>query len=58
VFVRVLAGGNDSPERAELAARVADAVTALLRRPAERVHVILEPDADGRVYFGGRAGGS
>jgi hypothetical protein len=28
----------------------------VLGRPAERVHVIFEPEADGRVYFGGTSG--
>jgi phenylpyruvate tautomerase PptA (4-oxalocrotonate tautomerase family) len=57
VFVRVLARSGDAAERAALAARIADAVAALLRRPAERVHVIFEPEAAGRVHFGGRPSG-
>jgi phenylpyruvate tautomerase PptA (4-oxalocrotonate tautomerase family) len=54
VFVRVLARGNDRSARAAQAQAIAGAVAAKLSRPIERVHVILEPDAAGRVYFGGR----
>jgi len=54
VFVRVLAAGDDRPTRAAQARAIAGAVAATLSRPIERVHVILDPDAAGRVYFGGR----
>ena len=54
VFVRVLARGDDRAARAAQARAIAGAVAAKLARPADRVHVIFEPDADGRVYFGGR----
>lgn len=53
VFVRVLVRTKDPsvwPKRAEvIAAAVAEATT---RKPAS-VHVIFEPDASGRVFFGG-----
>jgi phenylpyruvate tautomerase PptA (4-oxalocrotonate tautomerase family) len=55
-FVRVLARDQDASVQAARAARLAAAVAALLRRPAERVHVIFEPACAGRVHFGGRAG--
>jgi phenylpyruvate tautomerase PptA (4-oxalocrotonate tautomerase family) len=54
VFVRVLAGGDDRSTRAAQAQAIAGAVAAKLSRPIEHVHVIFEPDAAGRVYFGGR----
>jgi phenylpyruvate tautomerase PptA (4-oxalocrotonate tautomerase family) len=53
VFARLLVRTRDPsvwPTRAELiAAAVADATA----RPREVVHVIFEPDATGRVFFGG-----
>ena len=54
VFVRMLAGGDDLSTRAAQARAIAGAVAATLSRPIERVHLILEPDAAARVYFGGR----
>jgi len=53
VFVRVLARGDGGANRATTARLIADAVAADCGRPRERVHVIFEPDAQGRVYFGG-----
>jgi phenylpyruvate tautomerase PptA (4-oxalocrotonate tautomerase family) len=56
VFVRVLARTRDStdaaerPQRAEMIAAVVSQVTA---RERSSVHVIFEPDASGRVFFGG-----
>lgn len=55
VFVRVLAHGDEPGRRAAQARAIAAAVAARLGRPGERVHVIFEPDAAGRVYFGGQA---
>jgi phenylpyruvate tautomerase PptA (4-oxalocrotonate tautomerase family) len=54
VFVRVLALGDDGPSRAARARAIGAAVAATIGHPAERVHVIFEPDAAGRVFFGGR----
>lgn len=54
VFVRVLAAGVDSSTHVAWAQAIAGAVAARLGRPVERVHVIVQPDANGRVYFGGR----
>lgn len=50
VFVRVLARGGDA---ASTAPRIASAVASAVGRPRERVHVIFESDARGRVFFGG-----
>jgi phenylpyruvate tautomerase PptA (4-oxalocrotonate tautomerase family) len=50
VFVRVLARGTDAETAAP---RIACAVASAVGRPRERVHVIFEPDARGRVFFGG-----
>ncbi len=58
VFVRVLAHGDDSPARAAKAVAIAAAVASRLGLPVERVHVLFEHDAGGRVYFGGKAGGA
>lgn len=44
------------PERSELAAEVralTGAIAAVVRRPAERVHVEYAPPAAGRMAFGG-----
>jgi phenylpyruvate tautomerase PptA (4-oxalocrotonate tautomerase family) len=54
VFARVLARGKDAARRVTWAQAIAGAVAATLERPLDRVHVIFEPDADGRVFFGGR----
>lgn len=57
VFVRVLARIDD-PRTIPLQARqIGAAVAAVIGRPQERVHVIFEPDARGRVFFGGGPGG-
>lgn len=53
VFVRVLARIDDPAALAAGAARVAQAVATSVDRPREVVHVIYEPDACGRVFFGG-----
>ena len=54
VFVRVLARGEDPSTRATWAQAIGGAVATTLERPPDRVHVIFEPDADGRVFFGGQ----
>jgi phenylpyruvate tautomerase PptA (4-oxalocrotonate tautomerase family) len=53
VFVRVLARIDDPAALPESAARIAQAVATAVGRPHARVHVIYEPDARGRVFFGG-----
>jgi phenylpyruvate tautomerase PptA (4-oxalocrotonate tautomerase family) len=56
VFVRVLARARDSSDAAERPRR-AEAIAAVVSRATARerasVHVIFEPDASGRVFFGG-----
>lgn len=54
VFVRVLVRDEERSTRDAQARDIAGAVAVTLSRPVERVHVIFEPDAAGRVYFGGR----
>jgi len=54
VFVHVRAHLDDTALIARRAQRVSAAVAAVVGRPAERVHVIFESDARGRVFFGGR----
>lgn len=54
VFVRVLlATPPDGERRAECARSLADAVARCIGRPAERVHILFEPAAAGRIAFGG-----
>jgi phenylpyruvate tautomerase PptA (4-oxalocrotonate tautomerase family) len=55
VFVRVLARGDDRSTHAAQARAIAGAVAERLARPIDRVHVIFEPHAEDRVYFGGRS---
>lgn len=53
VFVRVLVRTKDPsvwPKRAEV---IATSVSEATARPRSSVHVIFEPDATGRVFFGG-----
>lgn len=53
VFVRVLVRTKDPsvwPKRAE---QIAGAVSTAIARERSSVHVIFEPDATGRVFFGG-----
>jgi hypothetical protein len=53
VFVRVLVRTKDPsvwPKRAEV---IATAVAEATARARSSVHVIFEPDATGRVFFGG-----
>ncbi len=57
VFVSVLkAELGGSKELEEQAARLTASVGRLCGRPAENVHVLFEPSAAGRIWFGGRAG--
>jgi phenylpyruvate tautomerase PptA (4-oxalocrotonate tautomerase family) len=52
VFVRVLARHASLPADAGTARRIGAAVARELQRPRDLVHVIFEPDAQGRVFFG------
>ena len=58
VWVKVLKGTAPvGDEAAVLALSIADAVAAACRLPVGNIHVIFEPDALGRVAFGGRLAG-
>jgi hypothetical protein len=52
VFVRVIARSGDTGRWPQHARVIAAEVATAVRRPRERVHVIFEPDARGRVFFG------
>lgn len=55
VFVRlVLARLPDMDQRQRLASEIAGKVGELLGRPYQNVHIIFEPEATGRVAFGGK----
>ena len=57
-WVRVLqATPAEGERRAVEALALAHALAPLLARPAERIHLIYEPPAAGRVAFGGRLRG-
>jgi phenylpyruvate tautomerase PptA (4-oxalocrotonate tautomerase family) len=53
VFVRVLVRTKDPSVWPKRAAVIATAVSEATTRPRASVHVIFEPDATGRVFFGG-----
>lgn len=55
VFVRLLlARLPDLDQRQQLAVKIGAKVGEVLDRPVENVHVIFEPEATGRVAFGGK----
>lgn len=57
VFVSVLKAELGSATALEgAAARLATAVGRLCDRPQENVHVLFEPEAADRIWFGGRTG--
>ncbi|HEX4924310.1 MAG TPA: hypothetical protein VFV50_09495 [Bdellovibrionales bacterium] len=54
VFVNILASKSfDQSEFERVAQELAAAFAAVLRRPIENIHVLLEPSAKGRIAFGG-----
>jgi phenylpyruvate tautomerase PptA (4-oxalocrotonate tautomerase family) len=53
VFVRVIARTRDHAESPQRAGAIAAAVSEATARERSSVHVIFEPDASGRVFFGG-----
>ncbi len=54
VFVSVLLGHcNELKEKARIASDLATAFARVLGRPAENIHVLFEPEAVGRIAFGG-----
>lgn len=57
VFVKVLqAELAEEEQRAQSAGRLARALAQACRRPVENVHVLFEPAAAGRIWFGGQTG--
>jgi phenylpyruvate tautomerase PptA (4-oxalocrotonate tautomerase family) len=55
VFVTILKA--QQPLGAALEAEIralTDGIASVCGRPAERVHILYEPDAQGRISFGGR----
>lgn len=55
VFVRVLKRRVERGERQQAEVKaLTTAVAEVCRRPPENVHLVYEPDAEGRVAFGGR----
>lgn len=54
IFLRVLLRElPESKARARLARELAQVIAALCARPIERVHVLFEAAAEGRIAFGG-----
>lgn len=54
VFVSVLAGASyDKLDLEATANALADAFADLLERPKETIHIVFEPNAKGRIAFGG-----
>ena len=57
VFVSVLKSRLPREEQMrETAGRLSDLIAEECNRPPENVHILFEPDAAGRVWFGGRIG--
>lgn len=55
VFVSVLLAQHPSPEAwVKTAAALTDAIARCCGRPAENIHLLLLPEARGRMSFGGR----
>jgi phenylpyruvate tautomerase PptA (4-oxalocrotonate tautomerase family) len=53
VFVSVLKSSIDADQLKEEASRLAESIAGVCNRPKENVHIIYEPEARGRVAFGG-----
>lgn len=53
VFVTVLVRTRDPSVWPARAVLIADAVAGATLRPRSAIHVIFDPDATGRVFFGG-----
>jgi phenylpyruvate tautomerase PptA (4-oxalocrotonate tautomerase family) len=53
VFVTVLVRTREPSVWPARAALIADAVAEATTRPRSAIHVIFDPDATGRVFFGG-----
>ena len=53
VFVSVLKSRIDAKSLREEANRLAESIAGICNRPKENVHIIYQPEAGGRVAFGG-----
>jgi phenylpyruvate tautomerase PptA (4-oxalocrotonate tautomerase family) len=56
VFVSVLKSRIDADNLKEEASRLAESIAGVCNRPKENVHIIYEPEARGRIAFGGILG--
>ena len=54
VFVSILKAGDSPPPPAGEAERLVAAIAPICDRPSQHVHILYEPDARGRMAFGGR----
>ncbi len=55
VFVRMLkANAGTIEERRQEARLLAGTIAGIVKRPVENVHILYEPDARGRIAFGGK----
>ncbi len=55
VFVTILKGVNPGKEQlANEAIMLAQAIASVCGRPSDNVHILYEPEAQGRIAFGGR----
>ena len=53
VFVSVLKSRIDAAGLREEASRLAETIAGVCNRPRENVHIVYQPEAPGRVAFGG-----
>jgi hypothetical protein len=54
VFVTVLKSNLEAGTLATEANQLAEAVASICNRPIENVHILFEPEAQGRIAFGGK----
>lgn len=55
VFVSLLAAKEMSAgRRAEVARQISASFAEIMHRPAENIHILFEPEATGRMAFGGK----
>ena len=53
VFVTVLKAFSGDEQQLAEARAIADKVSGLLQRPIQNTHILFQPDAVGRIAFGG-----
>ena len=55
VFVSVLTGKRvEIDDRSRIALELASAISEITSRPEENIHIVFEPEAVGRIAFGGK----